>query len=60
MDEREVEFLEVKNGAVSIKNERRGVAWAFGGVCGPILEGSKMVFLEEMMNIMVAWISHGC
>nr|XP_009761079.1 PREDICTED: uncharacterized protein LOC104213303 [Nicotiana sylvestris] len=58
-DDRSLEVKEIKKGAFSlaalVKDRVSGVEWGFGGVYGPVGEGSKVFFWEELANMMGEW-----
>nr|XP_016483106.1 PREDICTED: uncharacterized protein LOC107803833 [Nicotiana tabacum] len=58
-DDRSLEVKEIRKGVFSlaalVKDRVSGVEWGFGGVYGPVGEGSKVSFWEELANIMGEW-----
>ncbi|OIT27923.1 signal peptide peptidase-like 2 [Nicotiana attenuata] len=58
-DDRSLEVKEIKKGVFSlaafVKDRVSGVEWGFGGVYGPVGEGSKVFFWEELANMMGEW-----
>nr|XP_009599700.1 uncharacterized protein LOC104095304 [Nicotiana tomentosiformis] len=58
-DDRSLEVKEIRKGAFSlaalVKDRVSGVEWGFGGVYGPVGEGSKVSFWEELANILGEW-----
>nr|XP_033516418.1 uncharacterized protein LOC117280782 [Nicotiana tomentosiformis] len=58
-DDRRLEVKEIKKGVFSladlVKDRVSGAELRFGGVYGPVGEGSKVSFWEELTNVMGEW-----